>query len=162
VQVPKYYLDRRPLNHALQLQLPAQQHFEPPPDSIQIGDSIEVIAGEHRGKCGIVDWFPMGGTDIWFRDASTNDDDKSGGPLTIQVPATVVRRTNLRKTLEFTKERGYDVKPGDVVSVARGPEFGAEGVVQMVDLPNAHLTLLSGDQLLVCIIHSAYQSISDL
>lgn len=162
MQVPKYYLDRLPLNHPLQP--PARQHLEPPPDSvsIQIGDSIEVLAGEHKGKRGIVDWFPTGGTDLWFRESSTNDDDKSSGPPTIQVPAAVVRQTNLFNTLKFTKERGYDVKPGDVVSVARGPESGTEGVVQMVDLLNAHLTLVSADQLLVRIIHSAHQFISDL
>jgi hypothetical protein len=104
----------------------------------------------------------MGGTDLWFQESSTNDDDKSSGPPTIQVPAAVVRQMNLFNTLKFTKEMGYDVKPGDVVSVARGPESGTEGVVQMVDLLNAHLTLVSADQLLVRIIHSAHQFISDL
>lgn len=164
MQVPEYYLDRRPLDHALQPQPPAQQHLELSldSDSIQIGDSIEVLAGEHTGKCGIVDWFPMGGTDLWFRESSINVDDKSSGPPTIQVPAAAVRRTNLRNTLKFTKERGYDVKPGDVVSVARGPEFGMEGVVQAVDLLNARLTLVSADQSLVRIIPSARQPISDL
>ncbi|KAG1740431.1 uncharacterized protein EDB91DRAFT_1248312 [Suillus paluster] len=54
------------------------------------------------------------------------------------------------KTLQFTKERGYDVKPGDVVIVARGPEFQMKGVVQIVDFPNTCLTLISeGDYSLV-------------
>jgi hypothetical protein len=41
------------------------------------------------------------------------------------------------------KEKGYDVKPGDVVRVVHGLEYQVKGVVQSVDFPKAQLTLLS-------------------
>ncbi|KAG1851801.1 hypothetical protein C8R48DRAFT_777751 [Suillus tomentosus] len=148
VEVSKYYLDRRSLKHTLQAQLPTQQSFEPPPDpdDIQIGDVIQVLFGEHIGKCGIVDWFPSGGTMLWFRDANpmpTTGDDTNIGPPSIQVPAVMVQRIRLPPTIKFTKDRGYDVRPGDVVSVARGPEYEATGIIQSVNVPEACLTILS-------------------
>lgn len=118
------------------------------------------------GKCGIVSWFPVGATQLWFRDANPifiEDETKYDlGPPILQVPTVFVRRTHLAQTITYTKERGYDVGPGDVVSVARGPEYQAKGVVQSVDFPKARLKLLSeSDQSLV----STFQhdlSISDL
>jgi ribosomal protein L24 len=66
------------------------------------------------------------------------------------------------QTITYTKEKGYDVRPGDVVSVARGPEYQAKGVVQSVDLPKARLRLLSeNDQSLVSTLQHD-SSISDL
>lgn len=116
----------------------------PEPESLQIGDEIEVCAGEYMGKCGIVVWFPIGGTTLWFR-AEGNIKDEL-----INAPTAFVQRIRPFKTLQFTKERGYDVKPGDVVIVARGPEFQTQGVVQAVDFANARLTLISeGDYSLV-------------
>ncbi|KAG2086297.1 hypothetical protein BD769DRAFT_1681243 [Suillus cothurnatus] len=57
---------------------------------------------------------------------------------------------DLTQTIQYTRERGYDVKPGDVVNVARGPDYGAKGVVQSMDFPNACLTLLcDGDRSLI-------------
>ncbi|KAG1823064.1 hypothetical protein EV424DRAFT_1346538 [Suillus variegatus] len=137
VEVSKYYLDRRPLSHALQARLPTQQLFKPPPDieSIQIGDCIEVLSGEHEGKCSIVRWLSKGGNNLWFQD----------GTLNIPVPISVVQRMHLPhlQTLQYTKDRGYDVKPGDVVRVACGPEYQMKGVMRNVDFPNARLSLLS-------------------
>ncbi|KAG2747121.1 hypothetical protein P692DRAFT_20739658 [Suillus brevipes Sb2] len=110
---------------------------QPPPEikSIQIGDFVEVLIGEHIGKCGIVRWLPKGGKTLWFQD----------GTLHIPVPISYVRRTHLPhlQTLQYTQDKGYDVKPGDVVRVARGPEYQTKGVVRSVDFPNARLTLLS-------------------
>ncbi|KAG1791227.1 uncharacterized protein HD556DRAFT_1445493 [Suillus plorans] len=148
VKVSKYHLDRRSLKHTLQAQLPTQQFFEPPPDpdDIQIGDVIQVLFREHIGKCGVVDWFPSGGTMLWFWDVNpmlTTGDDTNLGPPSIQVPAVMVQRMRLPPTIKFTKDRGYDVRPGDVVSVARGPEYEATGVVQSVNVPEACLTILS-------------------
>ncbi|KAG2335847.1 hypothetical protein BDR05DRAFT_953778 [Suillus weaverae] len=107
LEVSRYYIDGHPLSHTLQAQLPTQQLFKPPPsvESIQIGDSIDVLVGEHIGKSGI-------------------------------------RIPNLQ-TLQFMQDRGYNVKAGDVVKVAHGPEYSTKGVVQSVDFPNAHLTLLA-------------------
>ncbi|KAG2135055.1 hypothetical protein BD769DRAFT_1665010 [Suillus cothurnatus] len=156
VQVSKYYLDHRPIDHMFQPQLSAtQQPYEPPIDeSIQVGDHIEVLLGEHLGKCGIVSWFPAGVTQLWFHDANPifiEDEIKhSLGPPILQVATAFVRRTHLAQTITYTKEKGYDVRPRDVVSVARGPEYQAKGVVQSVDLPKARLRLLSeNDQSLI-------------
>ncbi|KAG1894222.1 uncharacterized protein F5891DRAFT_985223 [Suillus fuscotomentosus] len=146
VEVLKYYLDRHPLTHVLQSRLLTQPDFNPlpQPESLQIGDKIEVCVGDNMGKCGIVVWFPMGATTLWFR-AGGNIKDQL-----INVPAALVRRICPPKTLQFTKEKGYDVKPGDVVTVTCGPEFRTKGVVQTVDFPNACLTLISeGDYSLV-------------
>ncbi|KAG1838512.1 hypothetical protein C8R48DRAFT_782380 [Suillus tomentosus] len=129
VEVSKYYLDQHPLRHTINSQLPVQQHLAPPPksDSIEIGDFIQVLDREHIGKCGIVDWISKGESKLWFRDIITPDDTESG-----------------------LSKRGYDVRPGDTVTVTRGPEYGATGVVQSVDFPNANLTLLcNGDRSLI-------------
>ncbi|KAG2135082.1 hypothetical protein DEU56DRAFT_756723 [Suillus clintonianus] len=134
-------------------ELPTQQYFEPSPDSesIEIGDNIRVGDGPHAGKFGIVTWITSGSTYLWFRDVCTQDDTESSGELSsISVPTAFVQRTNLTHTLQYTKERGYDVRPGDVVSVVRGPEYEAKGFVHSVDFPNARLTLVSdGDRSLV-------------
>lgn len=105
-----------------------------------------MLAGEHFGKCGIVEWIPMGGTMLWFMDANPilagDDIVSSAGSRRIQVPVTLVRRIKLPDTIKYTKEKGYDIRPGDVVSVARGPEYQRTGVVRSVDFPNARLTFL--------------------
>ncbi|KAG1803418.1 uncharacterized protein BJ212DRAFT_1487019 [Suillus subaureus] len=149
VLVSRYYLDHCPLHHVFHLQLPVQQRFEPPPQSksIQVGDHIEVLVGEHFKKCSIVEWFPMGSAMLWFQDMdpmlSGDDVGTSVGLLRIQVPVAVVQRTKLPDTLKYTQERGYDVRPGDVMSVAHGLEYQRKGVVQNIDFPNARLTFLS-------------------
>ncbi|KAG0698977.1 hypothetical protein DFH29DRAFT_877626 [Suillus ampliporus] len=142
LEVSKYYLDRRPLSHTLQARLPTQQLFNPLPniESIQIGDSMDVLVGEHMGKSGIVRWLSKGGNYLWFQDRLLN----------ISVPVAVVQRIPNLQTLQFTQDRDYDVKPGDVVRVARGPEYPTKGVMRSIDFSNAHLTLLSEiDRLLV-------------
>ncbi|KAG1728744.1 uncharacterized protein EDB91DRAFT_1085985 [Suillus paluster] len=135
LEVSKYYLDHRPLSHTLQAQLPTQQPLNPLPniESIQIGDSIDVLVGEHMGKSGIVHWLSKGGNYLWFQD----------GLLNIPVPVAVVQRIPNLQTLQYMQDRGYDVKPGDVVRVACGPEYLTKGVVQSIDFPNTCLTLLS-------------------
>lgn len=135
MEVSKHYLDRRPLSHTVQAWLPTQQLFEPPPDdeSIQIGDQIEVLVGQHMGKTGTVRWLPKASNDLWFQDGSSS----------IPVPTAAVRRIPNLQTLRFTQDRGYDVKPGDVVKVVRGPEYPTKGVVRSVDFLSAHLTVLS-------------------
>jgi hypothetical protein len=74
----------------------------------------------------------------------------------------MVQWMDLTQTIQYTRERGYDVQPGDVVNVARGPDYGAKGVVQSMDFPNACLTLLcDGDRSLVSTTH-LNSGISDL
>ncbi|KAG1721948.1 uncharacterized protein EDB91DRAFT_1256292 [Suillus paluster] len=153
VQVSQYYLDRRPLKYSLQGQHLPPQSFEPPPEqeSIEIGDFVEVRVGEDFGKSGTVEWVSPGGAVVWFRHAipSVTPEDDFKPPL-IEAPASSVHRTRLPATLKFTKEKGYDVRPGDSVSVVRGPEYMTTGVVQRVDFVKARLLLLSeSDQSLV-------------
>jgi transcription elongation factor len=152
VQVSRYYLDRRHQACATQSHLPLYQYFEPPPESqsIEIGDHIEVLVGEHMGKRGVVTWSPTGGTQLWFRDESPSPQMLTSyytkyysGPPSIQVPVAFVHRTCLPQTIKFTKEKGYDLKPGDVVKVARGPEYQTKGIVRSVDFPKARLIILS-------------------
>lgn len=164
MQVSKYYLDRRSLSVTLQS---TQQHVEPPTESesIEVGDYIEVRAGEHLGKRGIVEWFPIGGISLWFlcqNYISTGDDEESSVELQrIRVPATMVQRAYIPSTVKYTKEKGYDIRPGDVVRVVRGPEYQTKGVVQSVDFPNACLNLLSDvDRSLVSTIHSIRASLT--
>ncbi|KAG1818905.1 hypothetical protein EV424DRAFT_1347487 [Suillus variegatus] len=105
-----------------------------------------ILFGEHMGKCSIVDWFPLGGSMLWFWDMNpmlTTGDDTHVRPPSIQVPAIMVQRMHLPPTIKFMRDRGYDVRPGDVVSVARGPEYEATGVMQSVNVPEACLTILS-------------------
>ncbi|KAG1846039.1 hypothetical protein F4604DRAFT_1688533 [Suillus subluteus] len=122
IEVSKYYLDRRPLRHTLKSHVPTQQHFEPPSDSdsIEIGDYIQVLDGKHA-VCRVSQFLLQ-----WF----------SG-------------RISPRQSFS-QKKGGYDIRPGDTVSVARGPEFGAQGLVQHIDFPNARLSLLcDGDKSLI-------------
>lgn len=153
MEISKFHLDHRSLSHTLQPRLPTQQYFEHPldSDSIEIGDMIEVFRGVQRGKRGIVQWFPKGGTHLWFQDTKPM---VSGTPSSVCVPAVCVQRTHLNETLQYTKEKGYDVRPGDIVSVLRGPEYQRKGVVESVDFLNGRLTLISdSDSSLVSIIH---------
>lgn len=129
-----------------------QTYVDPPQESktIEIGDFVQVLVGDWIGKSGVVQWASNG--IVWFQDEgelSRNDAGSDVAPPFIQVEAAMVERTRLPSTLKFTKERGYDVKPGDVVSVARGPEFRTEGEVRSVDFLGAKLTLETDDAQLV-------------
>ncbi|KAG1805827.1 uncharacterized protein BJ212DRAFT_1303892 [Suillus subaureus] len=73
---------------------------------------------------------PKGGTHLWFQDTTLT---VSGTLSSICVPATV----------QYTKERGYDIRPGDIVNVLCGPEYQRKGVMTNVDFPNGRLTLIS-------------------
>ncbi|KAG1726609.1 hypothetical protein EDD22DRAFT_961390 [Suillus occidentalis] len=144
IDVSKYYLDRRPVDRTLQGYMAAPQYIDPPeePKSIEIGDYIQVTVSDLIGKGGLVLW--AAGEFIWFQDEtdiqSVNDRTPDRIPF-LRVQAAVVKRMRLPGTLKFTRERGYDVRPGDVVSVACGPEFRAKGVVTAVDFLNTQLTL---------------------
>ncbi|KAG1762160.1 hypothetical protein EV702DRAFT_1052638 [Suillus placidus] len=70
-------------------------------------------------KCGIVEWIPMGGTMLWFRDANPvlPEDNivSSVGSWRVQVPVTLVWWIKLPHMIKYTKEKGYDIRPGDVL-----------------------------------------------
>ncbi|KAG2136428.1 hypothetical protein DEU56DRAFT_756334 [Suillus clintonianus] len=145
VQVSQYYLDRRPLQHSLQGQVLSSQPL-PEHESIEIGDFVEVLVGQDFGKSGTVEWVSPGGVIVWFRHSilSVTPQDDFMPPL-IEAPASSIQRTRLPATIKFTKERGYDVRPGDSVSVVRGPDYMTTGVVQRVDFVKARLLVLSED-----------------
>jgi len=108
----------------------------------------------------------MGGNMLWFYDASpvlAGDDVGSGArPLRIQVPVTIVQRTKLPNMLRYTKDKGYDMRPGDVVSVARRLDYQSTGVMQSIDVLDAHLTFLSDSDHFLVSIKYIDSYISDL
>ncbi|KAG2029502.1 hypothetical protein BDR03DRAFT_987713 [Suillus americanus] len=89
-------------------------------DTCRLNNTLTLLKSPR--KDGIVQW--SSGDFVWFQDESTMVD-------CMHLPATI----------KFTKERGYDVRPGDLVSVAHGPKFCTKGVMHSVDFPNAQLTL---------------------
>ncbi|KAG1801728.1 uncharacterized protein BJ212DRAFT_1487621 [Suillus subaureus] len=98
------------------------------PDSHKIGDHIEVLVGQHIGKQGIMTIPPHGGTDLWFQDESLQNFIAGAtkyylGPPIIQVPVATIWQMHLPQTIKFTREKGYDIKPGDVIEVAHSPEY---------------------------------------
>ncbi|KAG1823890.1 uncharacterized protein BJ212DRAFT_1296412 [Suillus subaureus] len=143
VEVSKYYLDRCPLMHALQSQLPTQQICEPPPDteSLEIGDYVKVLEGYYKGKCGTISWFSLGTSVLYLW--VDNTPMCASALVMIKVPLAWVQQMYLALTIKYTKDKGYDVRPGDFVKVVHGPEHQMTGVVHSIDFPMAHLTLLS-------------------
>ncbi|KAG1787212.1 uncharacterized protein HD556DRAFT_1312927 [Suillus plorans] len=121
VEVSKYYLDQRPLRHTIKSQLPVQQHLAPSPESdcIEIWDFIQVLDRKHIRKHSIVDWISKGESTLWFRDIITPDNTGSG-LSSILVPTAMVQVTDLAQTIQYTKERGYDVRPGDTINIKIG------------------------------------------
>ncbi|KAG1807644.1 uncharacterized protein BJ212DRAFT_1303361 [Suillus subaureus] len=132
--------------------LPMQQHLKPPSDfnSNEIGDYIEVLDGEHMGKCSVMNWYYKGATNLWFWDILDDKRECSDGLWSISVPVAMVQQTNLAQTIQYTKDRGYDIRLGDVMIVLCGLEYQMKGVMHNVNFPNTCLTILSdGDQSLV-------------
>ncbi|KAG1777879.1 hypothetical protein EV702DRAFT_1196677 [Suillus placidus] len=143
VQVSQYYLDHCPLQYSLQGQFLPSQSVKPLPEHelIEIGDFIEVLVGQDFGKSGTVEWVSPGGVIVWFRHTISPEDNFR--PLLIGALTSSVHHIRLPTTLKFTKEKGYDVRPGDSVSIVCGPKYMTTGVVQHVDLAKARLLLLS-------------------
>ncbi|KAG2336942.1 hypothetical protein BDR05DRAFT_952975 [Suillus weaverae] len=108
----------------------------------------EKLVGKHIGKRGVVTWSSIGADQLWFQDESpqmlTSYNMKYyPGPPSIQVPVKFVHRMHLPQTITFTKEKGYNMKPGDIMRVARGLEYQMKGIMQSIDFPKARLTLWS-------------------
>jgi transcription antitermination factor NusG len=160
--VSKYYLDRCPIDRTLQAYMSVPQYVDPPeePKTIKIGDYVTVTVGNLVGKSGLVLW--ASGEFIWLHDnADLQGSDDHATPF-LHVQAAMVERTRLPATIKFTKERGYDVRPGDAVSVARGPEFRTKGVVSAVDFLKAQLTLeTEGDHSFVSFIEFSHLNLSN-
>ncbi|KAG2067229.1 hypothetical protein BDR04DRAFT_1120628 [Suillus decipiens] len=130
--------------------------FQAPLDSesIEIGDNIQVWDGPHAGKFSIVTWITTRSTYLWFCNICIEENvDITDGLSSISVPIAFIQCMNLMQTLQYMKERGYDIRPGDTVSVVHGPEYQGKGFVHSVNYPNARLTLVcDGDRSLVTIL----------
>jgi hypothetical protein len=95
---------------------------------------------------------------LWFHDYTVDS-----GPQFIQVPVSIVQRARIAPTIKFTKDRGYDVRPGDCINVARGPEFSTQGIVESVNFLKAELTFRSdADLSAVSLVHRSRVVYSNL
>ncbi|KAG0695510.1 hypothetical protein DFH29DRAFT_879991 [Suillus ampliporus] len=117
VEVSMYYLDCCPIDQTLQGHMSTQPYVNPPqePKTIEIDDYIQVLIGDWIEKSSMVQWISDGF--IWFQneaDLLRNNDYSGVAPLFIQVAATTIEHMCLPATLKFTKEYGYDIRPGDV------------------------------------------------
>lgn len=86
-------------------------------------------------KNGTVEWTSPGGI-VWLWDKAKllRSNDLSGKETSyIHIPVTSAECTCLPATIQFTKEWGYNIGPGDSVCVACGPKFQTTGVVSRVD-----------------------------
>ncbi|KAI6028106.1 hypothetical protein EDC04DRAFT_2605843 [Pisolithus marmoratus] len=59
-------------------------------------------------------------------------------------------------TLQFSREKGYDVTIGNHVRVACGPAVGIKGLVHSVDFVSGHLTVLADDGPLMFIVEMPF------
>jgi hypothetical protein len=90
-----------------------------------------------------MDWYAKGSTNLWFSDALTEHSrETSSGLSSISVSVAMVQQMNLTHTIQHTKDKGYDVRPRDVITVAHGLDYQAKGVMHSIYIPNAHLTIL--------------------
>ncbi|KAI5984505.1 hypothetical protein EDD15DRAFT_2375158 [Pisolithus albus] len=134
---------------------------------IQPGDLVRVICGPHKGLSGTLHY--RSGREIWVTPSTlpeeSTDDPRNKGKSKAEESEVASGGGDIDEnsdliqvivsmddviitpppTLQFSKERGYDVSPGDHVWVARGPAVGAEGCICTVDFPSGRLTVLSED-----------------
>ncbi|KAG1845548.1 hypothetical protein F4604DRAFT_1688682 [Suillus subluteus] len=76
--------------------------------------SLKLLGENLLRKSGIVEWVAPGGLMVWFWDANLllTVEDSLRRPL-IEVAASAVHHTCIPPTLKFTKDKGYNIKPGD-------------------------------------------------
>ncbi|KAG2071711.1 hypothetical protein BDR04DRAFT_1117536 [Suillus decipiens] len=126
IKICKYYLDHCPVDLTLQGHNPVQSYIDSllEPQSVKIGNYVEVIVSGLKGKSGIVQW--ASGGFVWFQDdmevMRANDHSSVTLPF-IHIAAEIVEHTCLPTTLTLTKECSYNVRPGDMVCIACGPKF---------------------------------------
>ncbi|KIN95424.1 hypothetical protein M404DRAFT_34172 [Pisolithus tinctorius Marx 270] len=141
-----------------------EEHF------IEPGDVVCIISRPYRGLAGRVQYFSRSLRQIWVMrhiKKAFDDEDAKGdkGKSKAQVPEVPGKDSNsngadneeviivslddiqvtARPTLQFSKEKGWDVSKGDLIQVIRGPAVDVEGVVRSVDLITTTLTLESED-----------------
>ncbi|KAI5997586.1 hypothetical protein EDD15DRAFT_2194623 [Pisolithus albus] len=133
---------------------------------LQPGDLVRVVRGPHKDRCGTLHYYSgreLLVTPSAIQEKSTADPGDKGKSkaeeadargdgnvdefddliqISVCMDDAVVIPPN---TLQFSKERGYDVTIGDRVRVARGPALGVEGPVRTVDIIAGRLTVVSED-----------------
>jgi len=119
-----------------------------PTGAILPGDTAVVCHGAYKGAEAPIEWMSINGT-AWIyvqekEKSFTTQTSLEQQPSYIMVPVEVheIRVYRAARTLNFTKERGYDVYAGDCVEVARGKWFRSKGTVQAVDFDKASLDLV--------------------
>ncbi|KAI5982199.1 hypothetical protein EDD15DRAFT_2203144 [Pisolithus albus] len=157
---PTTYASRDPHDQLLHDPLANENHIQP-------GDLVRVVCGPHKGLSGTLHYRSGRETRVTLStlpEESTDDPRNKGKSKAEESEVAsgggdIDENSDLIQvivsmddviitpppTLQFSKERGYDVSPGDHVRVARGPAIGAEGRVRAVDFPSGHLTVLSKD-----------------
>ncbi|KAH7906575.1 hypothetical protein BJ138DRAFT_1105033 [Hygrophoropsis aurantiaca] len=114
------------------------------------GDIVTVLYGEHQNTLGIVLEIAKvdDGIIVSFQ-VLRSYGDAVGPPSREQLTSTVLslprRDLDIHAPiglLAFSNEKGYDVRPGDEVEIARGEHLYEHGTVQGVDLSSATLTIL--------------------
>ncbi|KAI6016498.1 hypothetical protein EDC04DRAFT_2608443 [Pisolithus marmoratus] len=158
------YISREPDNQVLDDPLICESRLQP-------GDFIHVISGPHKGLCGTLHWHSSHKILITLSTLQQADPDNLGdkGKSRAQEPKVLGSNGDIDEgsdliqvsvsmdevliippsTLQFSREKGYDVTIGDCVRVARGPAVGIEGLVHSVDFVSGHLTVLADDGPLV-------------
>ncbi|KAI6145636.1 hypothetical protein BKA82DRAFT_24368 [Pisolithus tinctorius] len=141
-----------------------EEHF------IEPRDMVCIISGPYRGLAGQVQYFSHSLRQIWVMwhtEKAFDDEDAKGdkGKSKAQVPEVPSKDSNsngadneeviivsldnvqvtARPTLQFLKEKGWDISKGDLIQVIRGPAVDVKGVVCSIDLITTTLTLESED-----------------
>ncbi|KAH0826000.1 hypothetical protein J3R83DRAFT_7469 [Lanmaoa asiatica] len=129
--------------HLLESHSPDQQVWAPvgvlnpsiaegPVEQVQIGDMVEVRHGPHTGKTGFVFSVERPASTLSF---------VSSDNVVYKVPTDTVSFTPDRRTLQFSPERGYDVRQGDTITVLRGDYRGVYGTATKVCLESKVLEI---------------------
>ncbi|KAI5981831.1 hypothetical protein EDD15DRAFT_2203632 [Pisolithus albus] len=133
---------------------------------LQPGDLVRVVRGLHKDRCGTLHYYSgreLLVTPSTIQEKSTADPGDKGKSkaeeadargdgnvdefddliqISVCMDDAIVIPPN---TLQFSKERGYDVTIGDRVRVACSPALGVEGPVRTIDIIAGRLTVVSED-----------------
>ncbi|KAI6015602.1 hypothetical protein EDC04DRAFT_2608827 [Pisolithus marmoratus] len=114
---------------------------------IQPGDFVCIISGPHKGLCSMLHWYS--GCEILITlsmlqqaDPDNLGDKGSPGPKNPNMDKVLIIPPS---TLQFSREKGYDVTIGNCVQVAHGPAISIKGLICPVDFVSGHLTVLADD-----------------
>ncbi|KAI5985670.1 hypothetical protein EDC04DRAFT_2615301 [Pisolithus marmoratus] len=140
---PTTYISREPDNQVPDDPLIRESRIQP-------GDFVRVISGPHKGLCGTLHWHSGREILITLSTLQQADPDNLGdkGKSRAQEPEVLGGDGDIDEgsdliqvsvsmdevliippsTLQFSREKGYDVTIGDHVRVARGPAVGIEGL----------------------------------